>query len=262
LKYFYGDIPRKCFRNFYKWEGSTYVNFNSLYHFIGEESNNIELQGLFQMGILTNKGLYLSDDEECDRAKTTNICYPIWNIKYTTTNTFPSFSEIKLGTTVNEQNPQILYGSEKPEWFSYEKIIETNIAQVKVQNVKYPGDLREFKKAIVKLTKPDDNLLDKIHIAKVVKLPFQDKDVIIDLYPLSTLYKEWKADKDARRPVRSGVKWHGIRPEWAGDETLTWRPINDVKRNYCSTPTIAEKKVEEHVPACDCTMCVVTKGHP
>jgi hypothetical protein len=49
---------------------------------------------------------------------------------------------------------------------------------------------------------PDDNILDHIFIASVVKLPFQTKEVIIDKYPLSVLYEEWKADKAAGRAQR------------------------------------------------------------
>jgi hypothetical protein len=50
---------------------------------------------------------------------------------------------------------------------------------------------------------PDDNILDHIFIASVVKLPFQEKEVVIDKYPLSKLYEEWKADKAAGRTRRS-----------------------------------------------------------
>ena len=55
----------------------------------------------------------------------------------------------------------------------------------------------------LRLCGPDDNMLDHIYITSVVKYPFQTKETIIDKYPLSVLYEEWKADKAAGRTRRS-----------------------------------------------------------
>jgi hypothetical protein len=57
-------------------------------------------------------------------------------------------------------------------------------------------------KGTLPLCGPDDNILDHIYISSVVKLPFQDKEVIVNKYPLSKLYEEWKADKAAGRTQR------------------------------------------------------------
>jgi len=54
----------------------------------------------------------------------------------------------------------------------------------------------------VPLADPDMSLLDQIYVATSTKIPGIDKEVIIDHYTLSTLYKEWKADKDAGRTLR------------------------------------------------------------
>ena len=54
----------------------------------------------------------------------------------------------------------------------------------------------------LRLCGPDDNILDHIYITSVVKYPFQTKEVIIDKYPLSKLYEEWKADRAAGRTQR------------------------------------------------------------
>ena len=54
----------------------------------------------------------------------------------------------------------------------------------------------------VPLANPDLSLLDQIYVATSTKIPGIDKEVITDHYHLSTLYKEWKADKDAGRTLR------------------------------------------------------------
>ena len=50
---------------------------------------------------------------------------------------------------------------------------------------------------ILPLANPDRLLLDQIHIA--IQTHMHGRDVIIDKYPLSTLYQEWKRDKTAGR---------------------------------------------------------------
>ena len=246
LKY-YRNTHRRCVRNVVENSGSYYFHLPTEAQQAEEKkgnfTNDIEYEQLFHIGILVNEGIYIAEDE----IHLTSGPFPQFIGIYNTTNTFASLSAIKMCCRITNNYPI----SSSSGW--------TKLSVDKVSEVK---DEHGYARIILKLTKPDDNLLDKIHIAKVVKLPFQDKEVIIDLYPLSTLYKEWKADKDAKRPVRSGVQWHGIRPEWAGDEVITWRTKSNMQgsRYYHSAPT--EKKVDEHVPACDCTMCVVTKGHP
>lgn len=53
---------------------------------------------------------------------------------------------------------------------------------------------------ILPLANPDRLLLDQIHIATQTHM--HGRDVIIDKYPLSTLYQEWKRDKTAGRMHR------------------------------------------------------------
>jgi hypothetical protein len=49
----------------------------------------------------------------------------------------------------------------------------------------------------IPLSNPERFLLDQIFVATVTKL--KDRDIVTDLYPLSTLYNEWKRDKEAAR---------------------------------------------------------------
>jgi hypothetical protein len=51
----------------------------------------------------------------------------------------------------------------------------------------------------IPLSNPERFLLDQIFVATVTKL--KDRDIVTDLYPLSTLYNEWKRDKEASRGV-------------------------------------------------------------
>jgi len=264
LKYHTEGIKRGTFRNVYKWEGSTYVQQSDFNAEMKRSSsydipNDIECAELCHSGVLTTNGVHLYNDEIYTGKfrSVFPVVYPIYN----TINTFEGISKIKLITAVHNQDVRSLYGKERPSYIIKQHIIPIN---EEVKDLQLKDGFITTGCLSIKLTKPDDNLLDKIHIAKVVKLPFQDKEVIIDLYPLSTLYKEWKADKVAKRPIRTGAKWHGIRPDWAGDETLTWRtkPNMQGSRTYHSAPTLAGKKVEEHIPSCDCTMCITMKDHP
>ena len=54
----------------------------------------------------------------------------------------------------------------------------------------------------IPLADPDKSLLDQIFVVTSTKIPGLEKEVIVEHYPLSTLYKEWKEDKDAGRHVR------------------------------------------------------------
>jgi len=54
----------------------------------------------------------------------------------------------------------------------------------------------------VPLADSDKSLLDQIDVATSTKIPGIDKELITDHWSLSTLYKEWKADKDAGRTLR------------------------------------------------------------
>jgi hypothetical protein len=47
----------------------------------------------------------------------------------------------------------------------------------------------------IPLSNPERFLLDQIFVATITKL--KDRDIVTDLYPLSTLYNEWKRDKEA-----------------------------------------------------------------
>jgi hypothetical protein len=250
LKY-HRDVVKKRLRSIWKNMSLLYGHFPTDKKFLDEEqvqSRKCKTCGedkqLSNVCVLVNEGIYVADDEFLvNHSPLTRYFKFIYNTK----NSFSALSELKLNTLIHNIP------------HSAQELTKLNDGEVIHDGRDYDG----YKKITIKLTKPDDNLLDKIHIAKVVKLPFQDKEVIIDLYPLSTLYKEWKADKDAKRPVRSCVKWHGIRPDWAGNETLTWQaPMTNVKRTYHSVPTIAEKKVDTHIPSCDCVMCLATKDHP
>jgi hypothetical protein len=263
LKYHNEHIIRKSLRYVWCFGGEHWiVNYNPpIGCKIGTniKSNHIEEQPLHKIGVLSNKGL-ISPNEEYNGLVHTYDGYK----ELSNHNTFESLLEMSVwitqyrGAEADFRSEFKEHGNRLPgaQWV---KQIKLDTTHFKIQHYTNPANNYKSYWVDIKLTKPDDNLLDKIHIVKVVKLPFQDKEVIIDLYPLSKLYKEWKADKDAKRPVRLGVKWHGIRPEWAGDETLTWKQITDVKRNCCST---AEKKVDKHIQSCDCTMCAVTKDHP
>jgi len=51
----------------------------------------------------------------------------------------------------------------------------------------------------IPLANPERFLLDQIFVATLTKL--KDRDIVTDLYPLSTLYNEWKRDKEAARGV-------------------------------------------------------------
>jgi len=75
---------------------------------------------------------------------------------------------------------------------------EYNLKIVKLMG--FPTSLTE--ELHVPLADPDKSLLDQIFIATSTKIPGLDKEIIINNYPLSTLYKEWKADKDAGRTLR------------------------------------------------------------
>jgi hypothetical protein len=50
---------------------------------------------------------------------------------------------------------------------------------------------------ILPLVNPDQFLLDQIFVASMTRI--KDKDIITDLYPLSTLYQEWKRDRSRRK---------------------------------------------------------------
>jgi hypothetical protein len=52
---------------------------------------------------------------------------------------------------------------------------------------------------ILPLANPDRPLLDQIFVANTIRLPVTNVDVVVDKYPLSTLYNEWKRDKEAAR---------------------------------------------------------------
>jgi len=52
---------------------------------------------------------------------------------------------------------------------------------------------------ILPLANPDRPLLDQIFVANTIRLPVTNVDIVVDKYPLSTLYNEWKRDKEAAR---------------------------------------------------------------
>lgn len=73
---------------------------------------------------------------------------------------------------------------------------------LKILKIRSPTQGYDFEELHVPLADPDKSLLDQIFVATSTKIPGLDKEVIINHYPLSTLYKEWKADKDAGRKLR------------------------------------------------------------
>lgn len=52
---------------------------------------------------------------------------------------------------------------------------------------------------ILPLANPDRPLLDQIFVATSTRIRGTSTDIVADKYPLSTLYNEWKRDKDAAR---------------------------------------------------------------
>lgn len=290
LKYHGGDIPRTA-GSFIIEEGadvlmSVYYKGDSEGIVSRMEMPSKELK-MEQFGVLTNTGITTNNDIDIKSYQSyldgsLRAHGNKYTLLYDCVNNFQSLNQVPIISylypeNLVEKSLRIIHKDDKFIKMNYRDLKYTMFCQNRTSYCRCPHsrlgqsyeNYRSYLppgkcltyKGMFPLCEPDDNLLDKIHIAKVVKLPFQDKEVIIDLYPLSKLYKEWKADKDAKRPVRAGVKWHGIRPEWAGDETLSWRtkPSMEGSRHYCST---AEKKVDTHISSCDCTMCVVTKDHP
>jgi len=73
---------------------------------------------------------------------------------------------------------------------------------LKILKIRSPTQGFDFEELHIPLADPDKSLLDQIFIATSTKIPGLDKEVVINNYSLSTLYKEWKADKDAGRSLR------------------------------------------------------------
>jgi len=61
---------------------------------------------------------------------------------------------------------------------------------------------------LLPLANPDRPLLDQIFVATTTRVG--DTDIIVDKYPLSTLYNEWKRDKEAA-PDHISTKMCGVR---------------------------------------------------
>jgi len=242
LKYHDESIIRKSLRTVWNFGGEHWiVKTNSP---IGLKinnhlnTNNIEEQPLHKIGILSKKGMICLNEDFYGAFHT----YEGYK-ESSNHNTFDSLSEMSLwianyrGTEGGDHRPEFkAYTSQQ-----WSEGIQIDTTQTKIQHGTAPEPNSHWKwhRADIKLTKPDDNLLDKIQIVKVVKLPFQDKEVIIDLYPLSSLYKEWKADKDAGKRQRNMKKT---------DDALVTVVLPTVKK--------------EHNERCDCVMCIATKGHP
>jgi len=53
----------------------------------------------------------------------------------------------------------------------------------------------------IALAPADISILDNIYVSSIIRLPLQNKDIVIHKYPLSHLYKKWKQEKGSRKPA-------------------------------------------------------------
>jgi hypothetical protein len=49
------------------------------------------------------------------------------------------------------------------------------------------------------------SILDHIYVTSIIRLPQQNKDIVIHKYPLSHLYKKWKQEKNALATIPKGL---------------------------------------------------------
>ena len=177
------NLPRTAFQSLFKNNGECYAWVGN-----GHYSNATPELKMEQLCPLTNEGIIVNNDVKFGGQFSAN------ELIYTVDNTFQSITFVPIRTNQATESPlptQIPVGN---------NYIECDTLGIKFKNVVVENISQTF--GMLPLCGPDDNILDHIFIASVVKLPFQTKEVIIDKYPLSKLYEEWKADKAAGRTQR------------------------------------------------------------
>jgi hypothetical protein len=181
------NLPRTAFRVLFKNNGEYYgwVGMGST-----SFSNTTSELKMEQLCPLTNEGIVVNSD-----LKFPGGFYDEPNLIYSIENTFQSMKCVPI---ISNGNP-----TESPlptQIPTGDSIMAADTLGIRFKNIIDEHIPRTF--GYLPLCGPDDNILDHIFIASVVKLPFQTKEVIVDKYPLSKLYEEWKMDKAAGRTQR------------------------------------------------------------
>ena len=60
-----------------------------------------------------------------------------------------------------------------------------------------------YKILYLRLVPEDKSILDYIYVSSIITLPYSFKPQVFHKYPLSSIYKKWKQERDARKPTAS-----------------------------------------------------------
>jgi len=210
-------MPRAAFQNITKCDGEYWgfmFNGHSVIRDCKYENSSVDLE-MEQICVLTHDGLIVNTDADLGLTG---------GLVYSTCNTFQSMTSVPIAAKGGNEGPipnpnQVMKVSKSyTKWDNIitmgensgpDIVVSCTDLGIKFKRVHSPRYQEHGNnpctcslKGTLPLCGPDDNMLDHIFIASVVKLPFQDKEVIVDKYPLSKLYEEWKADKVAGRTQR------------------------------------------------------------
>lgn len=221
-------MPRAAFQDVTKCDGEYWAFMftdrdlrDSKYQNTSSELEMEQISVLTQDGLVVNTDAKLAQPADSIPSGMAGIGR---HLTYSTCNSFQEMSSVPIAAGVNEgpipnPNHSIIIKS-NTKWDSFIKTKEGQTIGSNVlvsctnlgihfkrvcllpQSYTHCGRQCNCLKGTLPLCGPDDNILDHIFIASVVKLPFQTKEVIVDKYPLSKLYEEWKADKAAGRSQR------------------------------------------------------------
>ena len=195
------SMPRSAFLMTFKRDNDYFGYVNSQVGHYSNISQDLEME---QICPLTPQGILVNNDVKLiSMGGGQCVC----ELLYNTDNTFQSMTRVPIRAIdgsclgVGSWAADIVLGT----YQSKDSLIACDSLGINFKHVSTDGHGVVAKKIILgylPLCGPDDNILDHIYVASVAKLPFQTKETIIDKYPLSVLYEEWKADKVAGRTRR------------------------------------------------------------
>lgn len=142
-------------------------------------------------GILTKKGIHSVYDELIER----QVEHHTLTRRYGTTNNFTDIATLPLAFQLLRKEAGVaahVAWTHGPGGVFDLKCTDLGITvRQKAANGSGQPNL------LLPLANPDRPLLDQIFVATSTRI--HDTDIVVDKYPLSTLYNEWKRDKEAAR---------------------------------------------------------------
>ena len=145
---------------------------------------------LENVGVLTPAGIQ-SPIEEYQESDTSGNQLPDKLHKYAVRNEFVTISQLPLLTALEskqDEHPTL------PRTYGPGGIFDLRLNALGVAFKRCTANPHKMN-LVVPLANPERFLLDQLYVSKMTKL--RNTDVFIDMYPLSTLYQEWKRCKEA-----------------------------------------------------------------